>query len=116
MKEVLPLSTRKEQHIRIELKYNFSCPSSNKLRTLLEKVIAEEGLPLAIESINSDEKGHPVVRIHSSGAAYGGETEHEISCENHGQEEMQFLDKLRGVVIEKWADHAGHPRSKLEAV
>ena len=100
--------------MRIELKYNFSCPSSNKLRTLLEKVIAEEGLPLAIESIESDGQGHPIVRIHSSGAALGEGMEHELVCENHGKEETQFMDKLRGIVVEKWEDHAAHPRSKLE--
>ncbi len=101
--------------MRIELKYNFSCPSSNKLRKLLEKVIAEEGLPLAIESIESDGEGHPTVRIHSSGAANGEAMEHEINCENHGKEERAFLDNLRGIVMEKWADHSEHPRSKLEA-
>lgn len=101
--------------MRIELKYNFSCPSSKRLRHQLEKVIAEEGLPLAIEDISLDGGGHPVVRIHSTDVGQGEGMDHEITCENHGLEETKFLDTLRGIVIEKWADHSFHPRSTMEA-
>ncbi len=99
--------------MRIELKYNFSCPSSRKLRDLLESVIAEEGLPLAIETVESDGEGHPTVRFHSSGTSYIPETEHELNCKSDGHEERRFLDTLRGIVNEKWADHSHHPRSAM---
>lgn len=95
--------------MRIELKHKQNCPSSKQLRHCLEEIIAEERLPLSVEMIESDELEEPTVFIGAD----------EVKGKRDGRfdrfhaEERQFLDRLRGVLLEKWNDHAITPLSHV---
>lgn len=96
--------------MRIELKHRQNCPSSRQLKHFLEQVIAEERLPLAVEMTESDGLDAPRVFIGTD----------EINSNKAGHfdrqhlEGRQFLDRLRGVLLEKWNDHAVSPLSHLQ--
>ncbi len=96
--------------MRIELKHKQNCPSSKQLRHFLEEIIAEERLPLSVEMIESDGLDEPRVFIGAD----------EVKSNKSGYsdrqqvEGRQFLDRLRGLLLEKWHDHAIHPLLHLQ--
>jgi hypothetical protein len=99
--------------MRIELKYTTACPSSNRVQKELEEIIADAGLPLAIELTESSGEDSTTIWIHASGNAPSESSSENIDCEEMHSAEKQFLDKLRNTVLQKWHEHAVSPLSHL---
>ncbi|MBX9688732.1 MAG: hypothetical protein K2X27_18640 [Candidatus Obscuribacterales bacterium] len=100
--------------MRIQLKHTSECQTAPKVKKHLEKIIAEEGLPLAVEA-NQCEKNEEATVVKILGSGFEGQENvvHEINCESHHEEELQFLDNLRRIVLAKWHDHAVLPLSQV---
>lgn len=106
--------------MRIELKHRSSSRSYQNLRSMLEEIVAEERLPIAIETTASEEPQSTVVRIHS-GKGDCGVLHHDIHIAEAGPEQAAnssgdpaaLLEKLRNAVLEKWNDYATNPLSHL---
>lgn len=99
--------------MRIELEHKSNCPSSKIVRSRLEEIIAEEGLPIAVEMIESESSDAPTVRICSSINADSRIAHDEIKCALELSEQKLFLNKLRDIVMERWHDHAVTPLAHL---
>ena len=96
--------------MRIEVKHKQNCPSSRHLRHFLEEVIAEERLPLAVEMTESDGLDEPQVYI-GTHEVKGGHSGH---FERQRPEVRQFMDRLRGTLLEHWHDHAIMPLLRVQ--
>ena len=94
--------------MRIELVYAPNCSSYRKALNVLETVIAEERLPLAIEMIEDNDSTKPVVRING---AELGEPSHSfegdpcfLSGSNLVGSGIPCAEHLRNFISEKWRE------------
>lgn len=93
--------------MRVELIYSPGCNTYKKALDVLETVIAEERLPIAVEVIAMKENGKPVIRING---AELGEPSHDFegdSCFLSSNSKLvgvgaPCFEQLRNVLAQKW--------------
>ena len=96
--------------MRIELVYAPECNTYKKALHVLETVIAEERLPIAIEMIEDQARAQPAVRI--NGTELGEPSPHfegdpcflstsiRVSAPDLG-----YVEHLRTMISQKWREH-----------
>lgn len=95
--------------MRVELIYSPGCTSYKKTLDVLETVIAEERLPIAIELTQTDKKGKPIIRINGTEL---GEATHEFEgdpCFLSSSSKLvgtgaPCLEQLRSLLSQKWQE------------
>jgi hypothetical protein len=87
--------------MRLELLYAPGCSSYKSARTTLERVIAEEGLPLPIEYIEESGQldGAPTLRINGSIM--------------HGPPLVHHIENLRDAICRQWKEITEKPLARL---
>ena len=95
--------------MRIELVYAPGCNTYRKALHVLETVIAEERLPIAIEMIEDDESASPVVRINGATLQDPTPTFEGDPCFLAGSSSfvkagIPHAEHLRKYIAEKWRE------------
>lgn len=90
--------------MRVELIYSPGCNSYKKALDVLETVIAEERLPIAIEKQECDLTHTPVIRVNGTEL---GEPTHEFEgdpCFLNHQDASPCFEQLRSLLSLKWRE------------
>jgi len=87
--------------MRVELLYAPGCSSYTKARTVLETVIAEEGLPVSVEGIEESNQvtGSPSLRINGNIV--------------HGAPFLHHIDHIREAISTHWKELTEKPLAWL---
>jgi len=98
--------------MRVELIYSPGCNTYKKALDVLETVIAEERLPIAIEITESDQKVKPIIRI--NGTELQEEPSHQFEgdpCFLSSSSKLvgagsPCLEQLRSLISRHWEEHS----------
>jgi hypothetical protein len=97
--------------MRVELIYSPGCNTYKKALDVLESVIAEERLPIAIEITETSEKAKPLIRVNGTQL---GEATHEFegdpcfltATNNLVGSGVPSFEQLRTLLSQHWREHA----------
>lgn len=91
--------------MRVELIYSPGCNSYKKALGVLESVIAEERLPIAVEKQELTATGNPIIRVNGTDLSSSShEFEGDPCFLRHDSSDTPCFEQLRHLLSSKWQE------------